>query len=440
MWSLPFGLILIGVAAFPFFWNEEAEETKKMFVQYAYFLLLGGIVAVHYFQINEATEIQKTLEEYLQFIVLLFGLYCVSGGIAIKGNLPPKPINNLSILFFGTLISSFVGTTGASVLLINLVCATNSTRQFNKHIVMFFIWTISNCAGLLFFTGDPPLLIGKLMGMPVTWTFSLFPQWLLVNEMLLYAFFCIDSYFWKKEKEYAPASKNPLQSLISDIKMLRLVGAKNVILLLGIILVSVFLSAPYKELVMLVLAGLSFTGNQESREINKFGFGSITEVAILFVAIFVAMIPAIEIVRNSASLVTVNPATLIIASGSLSSFLDNAPTFAIFANLAQTVDFPGVIVPGIEIADPLLTAISLGSVMCGAITLIGNAPNMVVVSIAKKRGLKVPHFFEYAFASLAFVGYSVVTMFNVFLVGGNFFVGMGMLVTWLVSMTLFARK
>ncbi len=351
--------------------------------------------------------------EYIPFIVLLFSLYTISGGIRIAGDLPAHSLTNLAFIAVGGLLASLIGTTGAAMLLIRPLLETNRERRHVAHTVVFFIFVVCNCGGLLLPIGDPPLFLGYLNGVEFLWTLSLWRSWLLVNGSLLALYFLIDHFVY-----YPRETKFDIARDEQRVRPLTFSGLwPNGLLLVGVIL-AVALFDPSKPLVGttwhpwfylremtqlgLVAASLVW-GPQMVRDDNNFDYLAIVEVAALFVGIFVAMQPALEILNaRGATLGFDTPREFFWVTGGLSSVLDNAPTYLVFFKTAQTL--PGgdaTLVAGV--AEPLLKAISLGAVLMGAMTYIGNGPNFMVKTIAEKAGVRMPSFFGYLLYSVVFL-------------------------------------
>lgn len=434
-WSVvPFvGLLLtIGVmsftaANFPHsklgqFWESN---NNKLLVA----LLWALPVILLFFSLGNWEPLLESLQEYLAFIVLLFALFVIAGGIYLEGDLKATPHVNVAFLGLGAVLANLIGTTGASVLLIRPVLKTNSQRAHTSHIPVFFIFVVSNIAGCLLPIGDPPLFLGYLEGVPFFWTLRLAGVWATTLAMLLVVFFMWDTLQYRNETVYAR---------LHDAKAyqpLKLKGGINVLWLVGVILAVMFLtsrrletwgitSGPLlfvREYVILVMAGLSLLTNplaSATRRANNFSFGPICEVAFLFIGIFIAMVPALEVLRESGpNLGITEPWHFFWASGALSSVLDNAPTYLTFLSLARgmAIANPAAYsVPpelaGVAVPANLLAAISLGSVFMGANTYIGNGPNFMVKAIAEEWGYKPPDFFTYI------VKYSLPILIPVFIV------------------------
>lgn len=335
-------------------------------------------------------ELMHVLKDYASFIILLGALYVIAGGIWVTGDLRATPARNTGLLLFGAVIANFIGTTGASMLLIRPLLDTINERKHIVHIPVFFIFVVSNIGGCLTPLGDPPLFLGYLRGVPFTWTFQLFPMWLTTLALALGVFFIWDTLSYHRETSLDRAHDQ-------ITKPLRVQGTINTLFLLGVIAAVFFqIPSPYRELTMLAMAGLSlwFTP-RELRKENRFTFAPIIEVAILFIAIFITMAPLLVLLRErGAELGITQPWHFFWFTGGLSSFLDNAPTYLVFSSLAESISHGATeIVAGVRV--DLLRAISCGAVFMGANTYIGNGPNFMVKAIADEQGIATPHFFGY---------------------------------------------
>jgi Na+/H+ antiporter NhaD/arsenite permease-like protein len=327
-------------------------------------------------------------EEYVSFIILLAGLYVIAGGIRLTGDLEATPVTNTGFLAVGAVLASFLGTTGASMLLIRPLLQTNRERTRVTHTVVFFIFLVSNVGGLLTPLGDPPLFLGYLKGVPFTWTFRLWREWLVAVVVLLLLYFVWDSLLHPRE---------PLAALRRDRvqqQPLRLAGAANGLWLLGVVGAVAFLRAPWREAVIVGLAALSLWRTPRAiRRANGFTSYPMVEVAVLFFGIFLTMMPALELLRTRGSELGVRePWQFFWATGILSSFLDNAPTYLTFLALGQGLGLAGEVV---GVPHAVLAAISTGAVFMGANTYIGNAPNFMVKAIAEEAKVRVPSFFGF---------------------------------------------
>jgi len=351
------------------------------------------------------------LSEYIPFIMLLFSLYTISGGIRIEGDLRAHPLTNSLFIGAGGLLASFVGTTGAAMLLIRPLLETNRERKHVVHTVIFFIFVVCNCGGCLLPIGDPPLFLGYLRGVRFLWTFGLWPAWLFVNAALIAIYYLWDHFWFYPHEEKRDIALDEFR-----VRGLRFSGLwPNALLLLGIIF-SVALLDPSKtlpgtdwrpwlylrEITQLGLVGLSLLlGSRAVRAANHFNYHAILEVAALFFGIFLCMQPPLEILHvRGPSLGLGAPWQFFWTTGSLSSVLDNAPTYVVFFETANSLSRePGTgilpLVGGGYIREDLLVGISLGAVFMGAMTYIGNGPNFMVKAIAEKSGVRMPSFFGY---------------------------------------------
>ncbi len=347
------------------------------------------------------------LQEYLPFIVLLFALFTICGGIRIEGDLRARALTNTAFLGVGAALASFIGTTGAAMVLIRPLLHTNRERKHVVHTVVFFIFTVCNCGGCLLPLGDPPLFLGYLQGVPFLWTLTLWKEWLLVNCLLLAIYFLWDHFYFHPREAAQDIARDELR-----VHRLQFAGLwLNGPLLVGVVL-AVGLLDPSKaipgtdwhpwlylrEAVMLALVALSLGfGSPHTRTHNKFNFAPIVEVAVLFFGIFICMQPALQILdAEGARLGIDSPHKFFWATGGLSSFLDNAPTYLVFYETARSlVGMPGPFVASTGVPENLLIPISLGAVFMGAMTYIGNGPNFMVKSIADRSGVKMPSFFGY---------------------------------------------
>jgi Na+/H+ antiporter NhaD/arsenite permease-like protein len=357
------------------------------------------------------------LSEYVPFIVLLFSLYTIAGGVRIEGDLQANPMTNASFMAVGGLLASFIGTTGAAMLLIRPLLETNKERKHVNHTVVFFIFIVCNCGGCLLPIGDPPLFLGYLEGVEFTWTLGLWGPWLFVNGLLLLVYCLADQFYFHPKETVADVRRDVTQTRKLKISGLGI----NLPLLLGVVL-AVALLDPKKafpgtewhtwmflrEIVQLSLVAASlYFGSRAIREKNSFNYHAIVEVAALFLGIFICMQPALQILAEKGSMIAskLSPTGFFWATGALSSFLDNAPTYLVFFKAAQAPPITG---PTAGVAEMVLVGISLGAVFMGAMTYIGNGPNFMVKAIAEKSGVKMPSFFGY-------MGYSCVVLLPILL-------------------------
>ncbi|GAA4519267.1 sodium:proton antiporter [Brachybacterium paraconglomeratum] len=425
VWTLiPFVLMLLGIAVFPLV-PQLAHIWEKPRNQLIYALALGIPVGIGLLLVSHPELVAHALIEYGQFIVLLLALFTVSGGIVLRGDLAATPRTNVTFLAIGGLLASFIGTTGAAMLLIRPILATNSQRRFRAHTVVFTIFIVANCGGLLTPLGDPPLFLGMLRGVPFTWTFSLFPEWLFVNALLLLSYWALDRRFHAREKPEALAMDT------ANRKPLSLAGATNLIWFAVIIFAVALVPSldidavahgeieglnwvPWRELVMLAAAaGSFFLGSKKLRfEENEFSWAPIQEVGAIFVGIFLTMVPALQVLRAAAPHLPLNEITLFLFTGGLSSVLDNAPTYVTFFEMATQL--PGE--PRVaNVPEALLVSISLGAVFCGAMTYIGNGPNFMVKSVADDAGVKTPSFLGYVRAAFMYLAPVLLAMMLLFI-------------------------
>jgi Na+/H+ antiporter NhaD/arsenite permease-like protein len=347
------------------------------------------------------------LSEYIPFIILLFSLYTIAGGIRITGDLEATPTTNTAFMVVGGLLASLIGTTGAAMLLIRPLLETNRERKHVPHTIVFFIFIVCNCGGCLLPIGDPPLFLGYLQGVDFFWTLGLWPEWLFVNGLLLAIYWLMDTFY-----HHPRESMRDIERDVERLHRLRFSGiAVNGVLLLAVVAAVAMLdpSKPvlgtdwhpwvyFREAVLLGLVALSLlAGPRQPRQDNAFSYDAIIEVAALFIGIFVCMQPALQILNaNGAYLVEhfdMGPGKFFWATGGLSSFLDNAPTYLVFFQTARDPSLIGGPTGGVP--HNILVAISLGAVMMGAMTYIGNGPNFMVKAIAEKSGVRMPSFFGF---------------------------------------------
>lgn len=386
---LPFVAWLLTIAfvplAFPHFWESNRHKA-----------ILGFLFSLPIAFIAYSFHLQKEMAhsglEYFSFIVLLGALFTVSGGVLIKGDIEGTPRNNTIFLIVGGILSNFIGTTGGSMVLIRPFLRINAARKNTAHLPIFFIFMVSNISGCLTPLADPPLFLGYLRGVPFTWNLKLFPIWLTATLVLLTIFYLFDS------REYATEEKASIARDQAEIEPITVQGKRNFLLLAGITL-SIFLPSPHREFAMILMGFISYKlTNREIHDGNGFSFGPIIEVAVLFAAIFITMVPALIILKTHGnSFGITRPWEFFWLTGSLSSILDNAPTYLTFLSLAQGVTAGNPALPAEIVGIPqiYLKAISVGAVFMGANTYIGNGPNFMVKTIAESSGIKMPSFFGY---------------------------------------------
>ena len=418
IWVIPFACMLLSIAimplAIPHFWEHHFGKIA-VFWGLAFlvpcFIVFGLGTALYEF-------LHIILLDYIPFIVLLFALFTVAGGVRLKGTLVGTPVVNTGLLAIGTVLASWMGTTGAAMLLIRPLLRANAHRRYRVHSVVFFIFLVANIGGSLTPLGDPPLFLGFLKGVSFFWTTThLFFKTLCMAVALLLLFFIIDTILFNKEGRpqppHDPAAKEEKLGLEGTVNLLFLLGVVLAVLCSGMVNLGTWIEVYgvpvegqnlLRDLALLCLAGLSwkFT-SRHCREMNGFSWAPIEEVAKLFFGIFLSMIPAIAILRAGtegalASLINMvstpdgQPVNAMYfwLTGALSSFLDNAPTYLVFFNTAGG-DAQHLMT---DMATTLI-AISAGAVFMGANTYIGNAPNFMVRSIAENQGVKMPSFFGY---------------------------------------------
>lgn len=426
--ALPFLGTLLSIALCPLlvprFWHLHYGKTA------AFWALLFAIPFLLAFPNLAPREILNIfLIDYVPFIILLWALFTIAGGIVVTGSFSGTPIINTMMLFIGTMMASWIGTTGASMVMIRPVLKANKTRQNKVHTVCFFIFLVANIGGSLTPLGDPPLFLGFLHQVPFFWvTKAILPHMLFTTAILLAIFFILDSYYFLREKE-----REIIVELDKEKKVIfKLEGGYNIILLAGVIGMVVTsgcwdagsctikgMEFQWQNLardMMIVVLGLLslLITPKHLRKANDFSWFPILEVAKLFAGIFVTIIPVLAILKAGmdgpwAGLITLikEPRHYYWVSGALSSFLDNAPTYLTFFNLAlgqlglSEEMIPAALAANTATANPafisFLKAISVGAVFMGANTYIGNAPNFMVNSIAKEFGVKMPSFFGYMF-------------------------------------------
>jgi Na+/H+ antiporter NhaD/arsenite permease-like protein len=407
-WSIiPFILMLLSMAilpmAFPGWWNSNRNKLVVSAIASIPVLILVFGFHCH------PKLLRHAMLDYVSFIILLGALYIISGGIHIRGAWAGTPLVNTLLLAVGAVLANLIGTTGASMLLIRPFMRANHKRQRRAHLIVFFIFVVSNIGGLLTPLGDPPLFLGFLRGVPFFWTFKLLPQWAFAIGAILGVFNLIDQYVFNKEDVETPGA---LIEEVQPHRRLHIDGGMNFIYLLGVMAaapLSGYFGWPkgIQESIMMVMALLSwFRTPRAIHKANHFHFDPIVEVAALFLGIFVTMIPALEILARKAPDWNLQQAWQFFwMTGGLSSILDNAPTYLTFVALASgtvggSVENLGTLVHSI-VGDRLLQAISCGAVFMGANTYIGNGPNLMVRSIAESAGIKMPSFFGYMVYSIS---------------------------------------
>lgn len=423
LWALPFVGILLCIATGPVFYPHVWEHHYAKFAA-----VLAALIVVPLFLTTDYRTVTTTLAhtallEYMPFILLLLALFVVAGGIYLEGNLHDSVLTNTVLLAVGACMASVVGTTGAAMILIRPLIRANDDRRYNAHVIVFFIFLVANIGGALTPLGDPPLFIGFLKGVDFFWTAKyLWQETLFVGGIVLFVFMLLDFYFHHREGRF-PSRKDPTPD-----KPLKLHGKINLVLIV-VIIAAILMSAQWKPgivfkvagvpleiqdlmrdaiFVAVVFASLKLTRSAD-RAANGFSWGPIREVAILFAGIFISIVPVMAMLQAGPqgpfsgliALVTNadgsnNAAAYFWLTGGLSSFLDNAPTYLVFFQLAG--GDPQVLMAA---KAATLAAISSGAVYMGANTYIGNAPNFMVYAIAREAGVKMPSFFGYTAWSAA---------------------------------------
>ena len=425
---IPFAGLLLCIAVMPLVKGEWWEAHQPLVV--VLWILVMVIPFALLYGVGSAAEtvLECTVNDYLTFIVLLFGLFCVSGNITMEGDFAGSPRINVGLLALGTLLASCIGTTGASMLMVRPVIKMNSWRRRKSHIMIFFIFMVSNMGGCLTPIGDPPLLMGFMRGVPFFWSLHLFPVLIFNMVILLFVFYHLDKRNYRRDIAEGrkpdiskPGTEFRIDGLHNIIFLIMIVAA---VILSGVlpgmpafqdaagnargihIFGEVSLSFPSLiEIVLILLAAfLSFkTTDKEVRVKNHFTWGAIKEVAVLFIGIFITMQPALMLLKAvGPNLGITEPYQMFWATGALSSFLDNTPTYLVFLTTAGTLGFTGGIATTLgTLPAKMLSAISCGAVFMGANTYIGNAPNFMVKSISDENGVNMPSFFGYMLWSVA---------------------------------------
>lgn len=381
LWVVPFGGLLLCLALIPLFaptWWES--NLRKLLISVAF-----GAPVLALYLLRDPTAVEHAAIEYVSFVVLIGGLFFVAGGVLLEGDLEATPLTNVTFLGLGALLASAIGTTGASMLLIRPLLSTNKERRYTVHTVVFFIFVVSNAGGCLTALGDPPLFIGYLRGVPFTWTFRLWPAWLFMMSSLLAIYFIWDTIVHRRE----PPERIRLDR--ATIKPLHIGGAHNLGLILAVVVVTVLLPSPWREIATAIIVLVSWqTTSAHLYHVNRFSLHPILEVVVVFAGIFVTMLPALALLRaHGAALTLEHPWQYFWVTGLLSTFLDNTPTYLTFLTLAQSQSLIDEVV---GVPHNVLAGISLGAVMMGANSYLGNGPNFMVRAIAEHRGVKMPSF------------------------------------------------
>ncbi len=446
IWSIiPFVGMLLSIAIFPLVKGEWWEKHQLHVAAFWALVFLVPFTAVYGFGVTYEQLLESVVVDYIPFIVLLLGLFVVTGGIHVVGTIKGSTRNNVIMLAIGTFLASWIGTTGAAMLLIRPVLRANIWRKHKAHIVVFFIFLVANIGGCLTPLGDPPLFLGYLRGIPFFWTLEhIWPLLLLNTVLLLGIYVLIDRHFVKKEGKEG-LERFELLDAADERTPIRIEGKRNIIFL-AIIIIAVILNGSIPQVdafidpatgstfgiwlsshvhlgmeyfiqiaLILFAAALSMKFTPKPvRESNHFEWGPIAEVAKLFIGIFITMIPALAILRaHGADLGIDTPLEFFWATGALSSFLDNSPTYVVFLTAAGSLGVEGgaaaVLTTVGAVAPEILLAISAGAVFMGANTYIGNAPNFMVKNIAESAEVKMPSFFGY-------MGWSLCILIPVFII------------------------
>ncbi|MBX9680229.1 MAG: sodium:proton antiporter [Gemmataceae bacterium] len=401
---IPFIGLLLSIALMPVF----AEKFWHSNLRKLAFSLLWSIPVLawfgwlHFQQHGHALErIRHSLIEYVEFMTLLTALYAIAGGIVIRGDVNASPTSNALVLLFGAALANLVGTTGASMLLIRPFLRMNRLRTRRIHLPVFFIFLVSNLGGLLTPLGDPPLFLGFLKGVDFFWTLRLWPIWATAVGIVLVVFWIWDTLAFRGEAPTEPTERE-LFSIRGNINFLLLAGVIAVVLMQAESIAGPYaIPRPWGSVA--ALAGLTLASvlltPRSLRKDNDFTWDAIIEVAVLFLGIFITMTPALDLLSaNRESLGIMQPWQYFWLTGILSSFLDNAPTYLVFATIAAGGE---AAIPALQTGVPMaLTAISAGAVLMGAITYIGNGPNFMAKAIAEGMGYPTPSFFGYMKYSL----------------------------------------
>ncbi len=415
VWELvPFVVMLLGIAVLPLLAGKWWEKVRN---QILFVALVSVPTAVWLCCSGRGENLAEAIfVDYFPFITLLGALFVVTGGIHIKYNTASTPLVNSVVLFLGFNIASFIGTTGAAMLLIRPLLDIIRNRKYKAHTIMFFIAMVANCGGMLTPLGDPPLFLLYLHGAPFGWFTDMFPEWAVAGVLLLVIYFLMDSYYYRKEQpdvRYIIFNRNDEGE--HEVVNFSIAGVINIFYVVGIVSATAFVNANYipamgeesaplylkylREIVLIAIIIMSLLSTRKRvRVANSFSWGPIREVAILFAGIFTTMTPALLFLKaNAGSLGITEPWQFFYSTGALSSFLDNAPTALAFHSVALGLPMAEGVELVAGIPQLLLRAISLGAVFFGAMTYIGNGPNFMVKAIAEEAGVKMPSFFGYIF-------------------------------------------
>lgn len=422
LWALtPFAIMLLSIAVMPLIAGKWWENNlHKLYVALAlsvptgYYLIANGM--------GENLQ-HQILKDYLPFIILLGALFIVTGGIRINGDIQARPRNNTFIMAIGYLLASFIGTTGAAMLLIRPLLEFNKQREYKVHTVVVFIALVANCGGILTPLGDPPLFLLYLRGAEFSWFMNMLPEWLTVGAIILTGYYFVDKYIYYHKEHIANVMADFREKTPLYIK-----GRINIIYLICIILTVAYVNPSHlpqmgaedaplresamREIILIIIALFSIlTTRRGLREANQFSWEPLIEVAVVFIGIFVTMTPAlIYLNAHATSLGLQTPDQFFYGAGFLSAFLDNSPTAVAFHTVAQGIPHATDAVMVAGVPQEILRAISLGAVFFGAMTYIGNGPNFMVKSIAEHNGVRMPSFFGYMFR------FSLIIMLPVYII------------------------
>lgn len=409
--SIPFVLMLLAIAIAPLFADNWWSKNKNKLIT----SLTLSIPVIIFMVSNSLSEklLETLIYDYIPFMILLTSLFIITGGIHLSGDIKASPKNNTIFLAIGYILASVMGTTGAAMLLIRPLISTNQERKFTTHTILFFIGAVANCGGLLTPLGDPPLFMLYLRGVEFSWFLNLLPEWCFAGVLLLSIYYFVDRYYYNKE-EWVDIAEDMIR-----IEPIKITGKINFVFLALVIATVAFINKSIipamadengsfvtkylREIILLVISTIAYLSTKKAIRIkNKFSWEPITEVAFLFLGIFITMSPTLIYLANHATeLGITKPVQFLYASGALSSFLDNTPTAVAFYDLA--IGLVSKSVPPHLAASPLiagipeilLKAICIGAVFFGSMTYIGNGPNFMVKSIAEENNIKMPSFFGY---------------------------------------------
>ena len=410
---IPFGIMLLVIAVAPLVAERMWEKNlNKLFFVLALSIPTAAYMA--YIGLGEKVA-EQIFFDYLPFIILLCTLFVVTGGIRIKYNMTATPLVNTIVLFVGFNIASFIGTTGAAMLLIRPLLEINKCRNYKAHTICFFIALVANCGGVLSPLGDPPLFLLYLRGAPFEWFIHLFPEWAFAGALLLLIYFITDKVLYRRETAGKVPTVCNEDEEDDDQVRISVSGVINIFYIVATVTAVAFVNESYipamggedaplymkflREIILVAIIFLSlYTTKKRVRRDNNFSWEPITEVAILFVGIFTTMTPALLYLNTHASsLGLTKPYQFFYSTGILSSFLDNAPTAVAFHTVATGLPVAEGVSLVAGVPEILLRAIAIGAVFFGAMTYIGNGPNFMVKAIAEREGVKMPSFFGYMY-------------------------------------------